>query len=444
MGTHLHLCLQSHGPAQTPACAGHACNKRAHEVDEPPVLLPAAHCPPYPPRCPSAPVVPSRVLLLSWVIVVAVALTLIDALVGGRRIRDLRSVSPRNDGPSVSVVVAARNEERGIEKGVQSLLGLTYPSLEVIVVNDRSTDGTAAILDRVRKDDPRLVVVTVERLPPGWLGKNHALALGAARARGDLLLFTDADVVFEASTVGRAVRFIEDRGLDHLTAFPDLVLRGWALTTLVVSFGVLFAIYTRPWKARDPRSRHHIGIGAFNLIRASAYQRVGTHAAIALRPDDDLQLARAVKKAGLAQDVVHARGLLLVEWYASVGEMVNGLMKNAFAGINYSVAALLASTVALFVFNVWPWIALVTTDGIVRRLSAVAVVSLCVLLFAHTRASRVSPFYVLLYPLGVLGFIYILWRSAVIALTRGAISWRDTSYPLETLRRAMPAARLDR
>ncbi len=383
-------------------------------------------------------------LVLSWVVAIAVALTLVDVLVGAPRIRNLRQVPPLDTGPMVSIVVAARNEERGIEAGIRSLLRLAYPSLELIVVNDRSTDGTAAVLERVRRDDPRLVVITVAQLPPGWLGKHHALAVGAARARGELLLFTDADIVFEPSTIGRAVRVIEEDRLDHLTALPNVVLTGVPLTALVLSFGVLFAIYTRPWKARDPRSRHHIGVGAFNLIRASAYDRIGTHAAIALRPDDDLQLARAVKQAGLIQDVVHARDFISVEWYASVGEMVNGLMKNAFAGINYSVIALVASTLALFAFNVWPWIALVTTAGPTRMLAAASVATLSVLVFAHTRTNRVSPFYVLLYPLGVLGFIYILWRSATLALTRGAISWRDTSYSLALLKQARPAPRLDR
>jgi glycosyltransferase involved in cell wall biosynthesis len=399
------------------------------------------------------------VLLLSLIISVAVTLTLIDALAGGRRILDLRSVAPYDastppraasglragdKGPFVSIIVAARDEERGIERGVRSLLGLAYPAFEVIVVNDRSTDGTAAILDRVRHEHPRLVVVPVETLPPGWLGKNHALALGATKARGDLLLFTDADVVFEPSTLGRAVRVIEDQRLDHLTALPGVALNSVALTALVVTFSVLFTIYTRPWKARHPRSRHHIGVGAFNLIRTSAYDQIGTHAAIALRPDDDLRLARAVKQAGLLQDVVHARDFLVVEWYASVREMVDGLMKNAFAGIHYSVAALVASTVALVAFNLWPWVALFSTGGAARRLSAVAVLALSTLVFAHTRASRVSPLYVLLYPLGIVGFIYILWRSALLALTRGAIAWRGTSYPLEALKRARPAARLDR
>ncbi|MEQ1731529.1 MAG: glycosyltransferase, partial [Vicinamibacterales bacterium] len=149
-------------------------------------------------------------LILSWLIALAVTGSLLDALNGGRRIRNLFDITPRPTGPLVSIIVAARNEAHGIESGVRSLLALSYPALEVIVVNDRSTDSTGAILDRVRQEDPRLIVVTVDRLPPGWLGKNHALAVGAATSHGSLLLFTDADIVFDPSTIGRAVAVIED------------------------------------------------------------------------------------------------------------------------------------------------------------------------------------------------------------------------------------------
>jgi len=378
-------------------------------------------------------------LLIGWGIALGVLMTLLDVLIGGRRIARLDTVVPRSSGPSVSIVVAARNEAQGIEDGVRSLLALDYTPLEVVVVNDRSTDDTGAVLERIRREHPRLSVVTVDTLPTGWLGKNHALALGASRATGELLLFTDADVVFAPSVVGRAVRVFEDRRLDHLTALPGVQTRGIALTTLVATFGVLFSIYSRPWQASNPRSKRHIGVGAFNLLRATAYRQVGTHAAIALRPDDDMRLARIVKAAGLRADVVHARGLLSVEWYSSVGQMIDGLMKNAFAGINYSGRLLVLSTLTLLAFNVWPWVALVVTQGAVRIAAGITVAALCLLMLLHVRTIQASPLIVPLYPLGVLGFVYIMWRSAWLALSRGVITWRDTAYPLADLRRAAPA-----
>jgi hypothetical protein len=175
------------------------------------------------------------------------------------------------------------------------------------------------------------------------------------------------------------------------------------------------------------------------MVRREAYDRIGTHAAIALRVDDDLRLGQAIKHAALRQDVVLAHGLLAVEWYPSVRAMVDGLMKNAFAGIHYSVGLLLLSTFALLAVYVWPWVALVTMTGWVRLLALATVLATSVLVLRHARGARVSPLYVFAFPFGVLGFVYILWRSAVLAISRGAITWRDTSYPLADLRRARAA-----
>ena len=379
---------------------------------------------------------------LAWVVAIGLALTTLDVLIGARRIRPLSTLPSIPTQLKASVVVAARNEARGIAPAMRSLLALEYPDLEIIVVNDRSTDETGRILAQIQAEHPRLRVVTVTSLPDGWLGKNHALAAGASVARGDVLLFTDADVVFEPTSLARAVAYLDSEDLDHLTALPDVTVRGVALTALVTTFGVLFGIYSRPWKARDPKSRHHIGVGAFNLLRMSAYQHIGTHAAIALRPDDDLRLAREVKRAGLRTDVVHGRDMVAVEWYTSVTEMIDGLMKNAFAGLNYSVLQLVGSTLALVAFNLWPCVGIVAASGAAQRLAGVSTLLLATLVLAHTRAARTSPGYVLLHPFGVLVFIYILWRSAILALSRGAIIWRDTSYPLTRLRASQPAPRL--
>jgi hypothetical protein len=162
------------------------------------------------------------------------------------------------------------------------------------------------------------------------LGKNHALCVGSAEASGTLLLFTDADVVFEPATLRRAVTLMWLDGLDYLTAIQDARVPGVALNAFVAALGVFFALYARPWKAQDAHSRHHVGVGAFNLIRAEAYRAIGTHRAIAMRPDDDIKLGKLVKKRGFHQDVVYGRDLIIVDWYASPGELIDGLMKNAF------------------------------------------------------------------------------------------------------------------
>src|SRR5215218_1760725 len=163
------------------------------------------------------------------------------------------------DVPPLSIVVAARNEARGIEQAMRSLLSQDAPRLEVVAVDDRSDDATGAILDRFAEGEPRLRVVHVADLPPGWLGKNHALWLGAERAGGELLLFTDADVVMAPDTLRRAAAMMAAGGIDHLPAGMHVDMPGWLLKTFGVFFGLMFTVFSRPWKARDPRSRSHVG-----------------------------------------------------------------------------------------------------------------------------------------------------------------------------------------
>jgi glycosyltransferase involved in cell wall biosynthesis len=315
-----------------------------------------------------------------------------------------------------------------------SLLRLDYPAFEIIVVNDRSTDETGAILERMARQYSRLTIRHVSDLPEGWLGKNHALHLGAAEASGTLLLFTDADVVFEPTTLRRAAALMEEEALDHLAAIPDIRVPGIALNAFAAAFGVFFTLYARPWKARDAHSPFHIGIGAFNLIRADVYRAIGTHRAIAMRPDDDMKLGKLVKKLGFRQDAAYGRDFITVEWYASLGELVDGLMKNAFAGASYSLLAVAGSTTALLLTDVWPFLALFATHGVTRVLNGVSVALIVLIFWTSTHHGGARLVYVLAFPAAALLFAYIMWRSALIAVIRGTVTWRGTAYPLARMR----------
>jgi glycosyltransferase involved in cell wall biosynthesis len=392
-------------------------------------------------------------LILAALTVLALAGAFVDFTIGHRRMRFLKDVPPAVSGPFVSIVVAARNEARGIEAAARSLLAIDYPWLEIVAVNDRSADETGAILARLAAGDRRLTAVDVVDLPPGWLGKNHALSIGAAAAAGEILLFTDADIVFEPTTLRRAVTIMEGgKGvgslfagssqkasrplfrIDHLTAIPDIVVPGLALNAFMAAFGVFFSLYARPWKARDPRSRAHIGIGAFNMIRRSVYTAVGTHRTIAMRPDDDMKLGKLVKKHGFRQEAVFGHGQIAVEWYASLRELVDGLMKNAFAGVDYSLWAVVFTSLALLVLNVWPFVALFVTRGPVRALNAVSVLLIAGIFGVSARAHGARLVALAAFPAAALLFVYIVWKSALVAVTSGTVTWRGTAYSLAEMR----------
>ena len=210
--------------------------------------------------------------------------------------------------PLVSVILAAKEEEASIIETVKHLQSQTYPRLEIIAVNDRSSDQTGAKLDALkqwaeRSDDfpVPITVVHITRLPAGWIGKNHALYQGFQQARGQLLLFTDADVRFQPQAIASAVRYMRREQADHITAVPAMPANGFWLRAFVHYFLFALSMFVKPWRAGDDRSRKHsIGIGAFNLVTRKAYEAAGTHRAIALRPDDDLQLGARIKQIGRA------------------------------------------------------------------------------------------------------------------------------------------------
>lgn len=348
----------------------------------------------------------------------------------------LRDQAPVAEGeaPAVSTCVAARNEEGKVAAGVRSMVGMEYPGLEVVAVDDRSEDATGEILDRLAAEHGRLRVLHVEELPSGWLGKNHALHRAADEARGAILLFTDADAVFAPDALRRAVGRLQRDGLDHLTAAPDLDMPGPLLGAFAGTFQVYFAQFAEPWKARDPESDRHVGVGAFNLVREPAYRDAGGHAAIRTRPDDDMRLARILKANGARADVVYGTGEIRVPWYESLGEAVRGLSRSVWAGLEYSVAAAAGSLAVTLALNVWPWVGVVVTSGSARWLNLVAVVGSAGLFAGTARYSPVRPWLAILWPVMGLVFAWITLRSTAGALIRGGIEWRGTFYPLEELR----------
>lgn len=355
---------------------------------------------------------------------------------GNRRIDFLAREPPLSEDelPSLTVVVPARNEARKIEPALRSVLGQEYPALDVLAVDDRSTDDTGAILDRMAGRHERLRVLHLDELPEGWLGKNHALARGAERARGELLLFTDADVVMRPDVLRRAVGYLTRRGLDHITVIPDLKMPGVALEAVTGTFKMLFGLWFRPWRAADPDSDRYVGTGAFNLVRSEAYREVGGHDPIALRPADDLKLGRLLKRAGFRQAAVFGTSMLSVEWYSRVVELVRGLDKNAFAVAGYSLARVALGSVGLLLFLTWPGVALFVTGGSVQLLNAGILLVLSLLYADTARFYGHSPWHGPALPLTAALMAFIGWRSALRALVTGRIVWRDTAYSLDALR----------
>ena len=249
----------------------------------------------------------------------------------------LEAEARRYDGPQrtprVSVVLAARDEKERIERSVRCLLEQRNVDIEVVAVDDRSTDGTCEILQRVAATDARLQVLRVDELPEGWLGKPWALHRGAQEIRGDWVLFTDADAWMGPDVVRRAVDAAEARGVEHLSLLPgesDVTLWGRA-SLLSFSMGLIF------FAAQANRGLPvAVGVGAFNMVRTSAYRAIGGHAALRFDVIDDLKLGLLLLRGGFRSRCLGTRSGLEVRWAPTAGGIVRALEKNYFALFRYN------------------------------------------------------------------------------------------------------------
>lgn len=375
------------------------------------------------------------VILLSLTLVIWILAT-IDALIGFRKLDSLEKAGGADQEPLLSVIVAARNEEENITQSVRTQLAQTYKNTEWILVNDRSEDGTGNVMENLKGTDTRIQVIHIESLPEGWLGKNHALYKGFQLASGRLILFTDADVMYHPEAFSKAVGYFEEHSLDHLTAAPNLSAKPFWLKAFVAFFLFGFSYYKRPWLGNNPRAKTGVGIGAFNMMTRSAYEKVGTHEYIKMRPDDDLQLGMMVKRQGLKQRIVTAMTLIEVEWYQTLGEALGGLEKNTFAGLHYRISMVLFSVFGVFVSQVLPFFTVFSGNQSVAILSAVNLAFLAVLYVMVTKKmTQFSPWLFLVLPFTALLFIFSILRASYLTMKRGGIIWRGTKYTLAELRK---------
>ena len=336
--------------------------------------------------------------------------------------------------PSVSIIFSAKDEQREIELAARSMLQVEYPNLQITAVNDRSTDQTGEILDRLASEDKRLKVVHVDTLPDGWLGKNNALHQAAIAAQTDYLLFTDADVSFDAECVKRAISYVEHHRVDHLAMFPRVPMPSLMLNAFVVFFFKTFVLYYQAWRVSNSKSNAFIGIGAFNLVRNSVFRDVDGFERIRMEVVDDLLLGKLIKQSGFRQHALIAREDISVPWYRSVPEMVVGLDKNTYAGVNYNPFIWAAMLLSMALAFLWPFVAVFLFAGTLQILFAV----ICLVLVASTGwmalRMEITPLVAFCIPFIVGIFLFTIARAGIIFYIRGGIKWRDTLYTKEQLR----------
>ncbi|MEM1128208.1 MAG: glycosyltransferase family 2 protein [Bacteroidota bacterium] len=345
--------------------------------------------------------------------------------------------APPTVWPRLSVIVPACNEEATIEAALTSLRGQDYPNLELVLINDRSTDATGALIDGIAAADDRVQAVHIDTLPEGWLGKVHALHVGVQRATGTWLLFTDADILFAPGALQRAVGLALEQEVDHVAIGPQVHTPSFLLNVSVRTFAGLFLHNTKAHAVNRPNSDRHIGIGAFNLVRRAAWAQTEGFDWLRLEVADDVGVGLALHRHGARSFFTIAQREVAVEWYPTLGAMFKGMEKNLFAAAaGYRLSRALVAVVGMVLLCLAPVVALLYPVpylwvGGVLTMTAVAAGAVA----GATRFGQPLGA-LLLAPLGLLLVAAMLLRSTVQTLRRGGVEWRGTRYDLEALRHA--------
>jgi cellulose synthase/poly-beta-1,6-N-acetylglucosamine synthase-like glycosyltransferase len=375
---------------------------------------------------------------LLFIMIIIGIFVFLDTWKGIHTVQPLSAVKPLQYNEKISVIIAARNEERSIEATIISLLEQTHRELELIMVNDRSTDSTGLIIDILAKEHERMIPIHIEDLPSGWLGKNHALYKGYEVAEGQLLLFSDADIYFESDTICKALTYMKEQQVDHMTIAPDLQARSFWLQAFISYFLYGFSVFKRPWTANNDHSRRGgMGIGAFNLIKRDVYEQMGTHAEIKNRPDDDLKLGQAIKQQGYKQRFLSGVHQLSVEWYPSLKEAIKGLEKNTFAGLHYSLAVTVFAISTIVLTHFLPIITLFAGGDLRVQLLSVVFLLIFLTLYGVTiiKMTSYSLWKLAVYPITTAIFLHSTIRAVALTYIKGGVEWRGTFYSLKELRR---------
>ena len=371
---------------------------------------------------------------------------IVEAAFGMPRIADItrpewdRTPATPTGDPRVSIIVPARNEGEHIQETLRQLLALDYSNYEIIAVNDRSTDRTGQILDEVAASPQahgRLKVIHIAELPAGWLGKTHAMWTAGQQASGDWLLFTDADVLFKPDSVRRAIAYAEVERADHVVLFPRMIMKRPGERMMIAFFQALFVFGHRPWKVADPKARDHMGVGAFNLVRRSVYDAVGTYRALRMEVLDDMKLGKVVKNSGLAQRNVFGEDLISLRWAKGAFGIINNLTKNFFAVLSFQWPRTVACIVGLGFLNLGPFLGVWLVHGWTRVPYAIALGSLFLIYYGMSSRSAVPAYYFFLHPVSTSLFMYTLLLSMLHTFWNDGIVWRGTKYALDELRKGM-------
>jgi hypothetical protein len=354
---------------------------------------------------------------------ITLVFALLPALMTASNLLLFRTPAKPDQRFSLSVIIPARNEAANIDAACRSVLDSTDVDIELIVVDDHSTDATPAILAAI--SDPRLTVAQPPALPAGWIGKPHACLTGARLARHALMLFLDADVRLTPDALSRIGTFIRRRPIALASGFPRELTGGFGDGLLLPLIHVLLLGFLPiALMRRSTAPAFGAGCGQMIIVERDAYWAIGGHAAIRHSMHDGITLARAFRAAGMMTDIFDASRLGCCRMYTGRAALIEGLLKNATEGIAKPVA-LPIWTALLGLGQILPMLLLPFVPAWPIRAAAALGIATRLVLAARFRAPWWSA---LLNPLGVATFLALQW-VALIRQRRGRkMTWRGRAY----------------
>jgi chlorobactene glucosyltransferase len=357
-------------------------------------------------------------------------LILLVVLSNIRLLHQARRYAPSPAFPKVSILIPARNEENKIADCVRSLLAQDYPSFEVLVLDDQSSDNTRLILEQIAILQPILKVLVGKPPPDGLLGKNWACVQLARQAQGDLLFFTDADTIHHPQTLRACVTALLGAQADMLTGFPRQEVHSWGERLIVPFFSwaiLSFIPLELAYRLRLPVLSS--GVGQMMLFQREAYERIGGHGGLGLSIVDDLSLARQIKAAGLRWRLLYIADLITCRMYRNNRETFHGLEKNLFAAFDFRLLPYLFVFLWLAVMFWEPLIVLLlmvfgqAPQARANELAACIGISLLLWLVPYIELG-IPVRLAFLYPITLLANEIVAFQSLRLSLA-GRLTWKD-------------------
>ncbi len=342
--------------------------------------------------------------------------------------------------PRISIVVPARNEEKNISNCLRHLINQTYANYEIVVVDDRSTDRTPEIIEDIKRSSKISIKnIRIEKLPPGWTGKNHAVFAGSKLAQGEWFLFTDADTTHAPESLETALAFSTENNIDFLTLAPEVESKSFWEETIQPLAVASLALWFDPEKINNPQSRVTLANGQFIFVKKDVYEQVGGNEAVKTEVIEDVELAKKVRAAGFIVKFLNGTRLYSTRMYTSLNEIKTGWTRIFTHLFNKNIPAILHKIFLFLFFSLLPFAAfffevylrIALSENFSPSLFWLSL-SLCfwiiLVRFFGNKAVKANPWYAFLHPLGSLVMVWILSACVMRILLNQKSLWKGQSY----------------